>query len=324
MSTKSGMADFLVELSGSRPTTVPRGRFVSPRLTLILGKRSVRRWPRRTPTHPLPRWGQRLFRRTARRRAIMSITVSPGTPARCQSVPLATQNSSTRSPTVRSNAVGSCDGRLGTWRRSAPTLPRSNGRKPRGSVARASPARERSASRRKPSPLKEVLQAGHAACIPGERVEKPTDNRPARSLCCRKWLMLIPKSFRPVVGPGALRHTPPALGPTTITRPRSLQGTTSKDEGRVRGPTARGRHDARPIRHSVGRKVAGDNDTVRVSQTGHSADVAHSRQKSLNRFGARAVDRRARDRAMTKPSLDRLRGPDTQATWTFGPRFPVL
>jgi len=23
-------------------------------------------------------------------------------------------------------------------------------------------------------------------------------------------------------------------------------------------------------------------------------------------------------------SLDRLRDPDTQATWTFGPRFPVL
>jgi hypothetical protein len=31
------------------------------------------------------------------------------------------------------------------------------------------------------------------------------------------------------------------------------------------------------MRHSLGRKVAGDNDTVKVSQTGHSADIAHSR-----------------------------------------------
>jgi len=57
-----------------------------------------------------------------------------------------------------------------------------------------------------------VLQGGHAACILVERVEKATDNRPARSLCYRKWLMLIPKSFRPVVGPGALRHTPSRAG----------------------------------------------------------------------------------------------------------------
>src|SRR5260370_27456472 len=31
-----------------------------------------------------------------------------------------------------------------------------------------------------------------------------------------------------VVGPSALRQTPPALGPTTVTRPRSLQGATMK------------------------------------------------------------------------------------------------
>src|SRR5712664_1228322 len=68
-------------------------------------------------------------------------------------------------------------------------------------------------------PSKRLLQsvAGQTRRLhPVERVEKATDNRSARSLCYRKWLTLIPKSDRPVVGPGALRHTPPALGPTTI------------------------------------------------------------------------------------------------------------
>jgi hypothetical protein len=40
----------------------------------------------------------------------------------------------------------------------------------------------------------------------------------------------------------------------------------------------------------VGQKVAGDNDSVRASQTGHSVDIAHSLQKSLNRFGPRSSD----------------------------------
>src|SRR5258705_12850141 len=74
-----------------------------------------------------------------------------------------------------------------------------------------------------------LLRGGHTACILVERVEKPTDNRPARPLCYPKWLTLIPRCDRPGVGPGALRRTPPPLGATTKTRPRSPPGATLKD-----------------------------------------------------------------------------------------------
>src|SRR5262249_42585730 len=123
-----------------------------------------------------------------------------------------------------------------------------------------------------------VLQGGHASWIVVERVEKPTDNRPARSFCHPTWLMLILQCDRPVVGPGAFPHTPPAPGPaatstnssgpvlegggrTVETGPPSPDKRHQEgDRGRVRmsSPrgTARGRHVARPIRLSVGRRVA--------------------------------------------------------------------
>jgi hypothetical protein len=46
--------------------------------------------------------------------------------------------------------------------------------------ALALPAQERCVSRRKPSPLKEVLPDRHGTCILVERVEKPTDNNSPR------------------------------------------------------------------------------------------------------------------------------------------------
>ena len=123
-----------------------------------------------------------------------------------------------------------------------------------------------------------MLQGGHASWIVVERVEKPTDNRLARSFCHPTWLMLILQCDRPVVGPGAFPHTPPRAwargyfdelirsraeggGQTVETGPPSPDKRHQEgDRGRVRmsSPrgTARGRHVARPIRLSVGRRVA--------------------------------------------------------------------
>src|SRR5260370_2917477 len=51
-----------------------------------------------------------------------------------------------------------------------------------------------------------------------KRVEKTTDDRPARSPCYPKWLTLILRCDRPVVGPGAVPTPLPALGLTAICR----------------------------------------------------------------------------------------------------------
>ncbi len=61
-----------------------------------------------------------------------------------------------------------------------------------------------------------MLQSGHAACILVERVEKTTDDRPARPLCYPKWLTLILWRVRPSLAPAYFPTPLPALGPTTI------------------------------------------------------------------------------------------------------------
>jgi hypothetical protein len=63
------------------------------------------------------------------------------------------------------------------------------------------------------------------------------------ALLPRKWLTLILRATRPVVGPSALRHAPPALGPTAITRLRSRQGA----EGRVAGEAEKARLEITPV-----------------------------------------------------------------------------
>src|SRR6266446_1722355 len=127
-----------------------------------------------------------------------------------------------------------------------------------------------------------VLQAGHAARILVEGVEKATDNRPARSLCYPKVAdAMIPRCDRPVVGPSAFPHGPPRAGANDYfdERPgpvlRDLGNGTgdstrppSPQEASRRGPesraalipcrTAREGNNGGPIRHSIGRKVAGD------------------------------------------------------------------
>ena len=57
-----------------------------------------------------------------------------------------------------------------------------------------------------------VLHGGHAAGILVERVENPTDKRPASSLCYGVADPASPEANRPVVGPGAFPHTPPRAG----------------------------------------------------------------------------------------------------------------
>src|SRR6266849_9630287 len=134
-----------------------------------------------------------------------------------------------------------------------------------------------------------VLQGGHAACILVERVEKPTDNRPARLFLLPRGRCRFSRSDRPGVGPGAFPHTPPCAWARGYfdgsTRSRAEGGTGRRnktpipgghhegDRGRVRmsSPrrTARGSHTARPIGHSVGRKVAINWNIAGVSQSGH-------------------------------------------------------
>jgi hypothetical protein len=57
------------------------------------------------------------------RSVVVRVTVSSGTPARCQSVRLATQNSGMRSQTVRPEAVGAWGERLGIERSVALGMP---------------------------------------------------------------------------------------------------------------------------------------------------------------------------------------------------------
>jgi hypothetical protein len=56
------------------------------------------------------------------------------------------------------------------------------------------------------------LRGGHAACILVERVEKATDNRPARSLCYPKWLTLILRCDRPSLAPAHYARPLPRWG----------------------------------------------------------------------------------------------------------------
>jgi hypothetical protein len=58
----------------------------------------------------------------------------------------------------------------------------------------------------------QVLPARHAACILVERVEKPTDNRPARLLCYRA-ADDSAEAISPALGPGAFPYTLHAPGP---------------------------------------------------------------------------------------------------------------
>src|SRR5216684_5421917 len=82
----------------------------------------------------------------------------------------------------------------------------------------------------------EVLPGRHAACILVERVEKPTDNRPARLLCYRA-ADDSRRSDQPRVGPRRISQYPPRAwargyfdethrsraeaGPDVETRPQS-------------------------------------------------------------------------------------------------------
>ncbi len=64
-----------------------------------------------------------------------------------------------------------------------------------------------------------VSQGGHAASILVERVEKPTDNRPAPSLCYRVADADSPEAIGPALAPGAFPNTPPrAWGPRLLRR----------------------------------------------------------------------------------------------------------
>jgi len=125
-----------------------------------------------------------------------------------------------------------------------------------------------------------VLPGGHAACILVERVEKPTDKRPAQSFYYPKWLNVIlrkrsarrwPPAHFPIPPP---RAWGPAATSTELTGPVAEGGTGSSKQDlnppqgayTRRGPRSRAeypnhvepheRYYAQPIRHSVDRKVA--------------------------------------------------------------------
>ncbi len=64
-----------------------------------------------------------------------------------------------------------------------------------------------------------VLQGEHAACILVERVEKPTDNRPARLLCYRAADADSPETIGPLLAPAHFPTPPPrAWGPRLLRR----------------------------------------------------------------------------------------------------------
>ena len=133
-----------------------------------------------------------------------------------------------------------------------------------------------------------VLPGRHAACILVERVEKPTDNRPARLLSYRA-ADDSPEAISPRWPRRISQHPPRAwargyfdgltgpvlrAGPDVETRPHSPSGGYAKgNRGRVRMSSprtaARRMHNARPIRHSVGRKVAIHWNIAGASQFGH-------------------------------------------------------
>jgi hypothetical protein len=131
-----------------------------------------------------------------------------------------------------------------------------------------------------PLPLAECCRADTPlASLRNVSRRRLTTDQPGRFVTPR-WLTLILRCDRPVVGLSALRHAPPALGPMTMstvpgpvlrdlsngtgnrTRPRSPGGIEKGNEIHMRlsSPrrTARGRHHDEAIWHSVGRKVASD------------------------------------------------------------------
>jgi len=117
-----------------------------------------------------------------------------------------------------------------------------------------------------------------------ERVEKPTDSRPARLLCS---LAADADSLgdRPVVGPGASPTPLPRWGqccfdgsPNPVLSvsgaDRTRRNTPSREETSRRRPMSSPRRTARAklysgIRHSVGRKVAVNTNIAVASRSGH-------------------------------------------------------
>ncbi len=59
-----------------------------------------------------------------------------------------------------------------------------------------------------------VLQGGHTACVPVERLEKLIDNRPARSLCYPVNAYTLLQGHNAIGRQFALAHFRRVLGPT--------------------------------------------------------------------------------------------------------------
>ena len=96
-----------------------------------------------------------------------------------------------------------------------------------------------------------MLQGGHAACILVERVEKPTDNGPARLLCYRVADADSPETIGPALAPAHFPtplHAPGARGYFDgSTRSRAEGGTGRRNKTPIpqgaskRGPRSRAR-----------------------------------------------------------------------------------
>jgi hypothetical protein len=84
----------------------------------------------------------------------------------------------------------------------------------------------------------EVLPGGHAACIVIERVENPTDNRPARLLCCR---VADADSLKEAIGPALA----PGAFPNTLHAPGARGSFDGSTRSRAEGGT--GRRNQTPI-----------------------------------------------------------------------------